>query len=398
MWTKDDTGSVVDKNEKVIWFSEKRFVRDIALGNCCFICGASPDTTVFNDEHILPEWLLRRFNLFSRGITLPNGNSVRYDRYTVPCCLSCNSLMGTKIETPISKLTAYGRQAVRLALHANRLPFFGWLGLIYLKTHLKDGSLRQHLDERKGRQKIGDGYEWSNLHHLHSIVRSFVADVAISQEALGSFMLLKMELRPREEPFDFGDLYLAQTMLLRINDMAFITAFGDAGCTLHYFKDKLVRMGPLNGLQLREVMAEVAAIRLHMKMQPTFRSLFDLDAEKHLIYGDPPDYALMKWRPQVKGKLLYHAMQPLGPGVTFAGHTREEAVRLIKSGKMTFLFDDEGDFIPADERQEADRSNAQRERKVRRVGGHGSLKRSKAKPSATKRSPRTKASPKRRSK
>jgi len=358
MWTKDDTGSVIAEDGKVIWFSEERFIRDIALGNCCFICGASPGSTAFNDEHVLPEWLLRRYNLFSRQITLPSGNTVKYDRHTVPCCTSCNSLMGAKIETPISKLTAAGRQAVRLALHANRLPFFGWLGLIYLKTHLKDRSLRYHLDERKGRQKIADSYEWSNLHHLHSVVRSFITDVAISQEAIGSFMFLKMEPHPREEPFDFGDLYLAQTMLLRMGDMAFVTAFGDAGCTLHYFKSKLVRMGPLDGLQLKEVMAEIAAIRLHMKTPPTFRSLFDLDAKKHLIYGDPPDYALMKWRPQVKGNLLHHAMQPLGPKVALTGLTRKDTVRLIKSGKLTFLFDNDGNFIRAGESKGAGSTQA----------------------------------------
>ena len=104
-------------------------------------------------------------------------------------------------------------------------------------------------------------------------------------------MFLRMASDLGEEPFDFGDLYLAQTMLLRLGDMAFVTAFGDGGCTLHYFKEKLLRAGPLSGLQLREVMAEIATIRLHMKTQPTFRSLFDLQAEKHVIYGDRQDFS-----------------------------------------------------------------------------------------------------------
>jgi hypothetical protein len=86
-----EDGSIIDRVGKVIFFSAQRFVDDICLGNCCFICGAKPEHKPFNNEHILPEWLLRRYDLFSRTITLPNDRTVRYDRYTVPCCVDCNS-------------------------------------------------------------------------------------------------------------------------------------------------------------------------------------------------------------------------------------------------------------------------------------------------------------------
>lgn len=384
MWTKDDTGSIIAEDGKVIWFSQERFIRDIALGNCCFICGVSPEKAEFNDEHILPEWLLRRYNLFSKTIGLPNGKTVRYGGYTLPCCASCNSLMGRKVETPISKLTAEGRDAVRQALRAYRLPFFVWLGLIYLKTHLKDRSFRYHLDERKGGQKIADAYHWLNLHHIHSVVRCFFADAGISSEVVGSFLFLRIASYPGEGAFDFGDLYQAQTIVLRMDDMAFVTAFGDAGCTLHYFKDKLLRMnGPLSSLQLREVVAELAAIRLHMKRPPTFRSLFDLEAKSHWIYADRVDYTLRKWRPEVRGKLLHHSMQSFGPRLVFTGRTTKDALKLVKAGKLTFLFDDSGNFLPAGERQQGEAmatplsaaAKAARTRKLRAAGKKAAKKR-----------------------
>jgi hypothetical protein len=100
MWTKTKDGSVIDANGKVIYFSTERFIRDICLGGCCLICGARPDEKAFNNEHILPEWLLRRYHLFARTITLPNEGTVRYDRYTVPCCADCNALMGETLINP----------------------------------------------------------------------------------------------------------------------------------------------------------------------------------------------------------------------------------------------------------------------------------------------------------
>jgi hypothetical protein len=34
-----EDGSIIDRVGKVIFFSAQRFVDDICLGNCCFICG-----------------------------------------------------------------------------------------------------------------------------------------------------------------------------------------------------------------------------------------------------------------------------------------------------------------------------------------------------------------------
>ena len=69
MWNVTTDDSVVDQHGKVLFFSTRRFIEDICLGDCCFICGAKSNEKPFNNEHILPEWLLRRYNLFARTIT-----------------------------------------------------------------------------------------------------------------------------------------------------------------------------------------------------------------------------------------------------------------------------------------------------------------------------------------
>jgi hypothetical protein len=51
---------------------------------------------------------LRRYDLFDKTIVLPNEATVRYDRYTVPCCAECNALMGDEIEGPISEILQGG--------------------------------------------------------------------------------------------------------------------------------------------------------------------------------------------------------------------------------------------------------------------------------------------------
>src|ERR1700730_9985916 len=214
MWTVTKDGSTEDESGRVIFFSAKRFMDDICLGDCCFICGAKPGSKPFNNEHILPEWILRRYDLFARTITLPNGVPVRYDRYTIPCCVDCNALMGLEIENPISNALQRGPEAFAEFIRTGGLKIITWMGLIFLKTHLKDREYRVHLDQRLGDEKIAGRYEWEDLHHLHSIVRRFYTGCTVDKDSVGSFLGISVRQQGSLEKFDYGDLLQAQTMFM----------------------------------------------------------------------------------------------------------------------------------------------------------------------------------------
>jgi hypothetical protein len=134
MLIRTEDGSIEDSSGKVIAFSIERFVRDICEGDCCFICGVRPDKADFNNEHILPEWILRNYGLFSRSLTLPNLTDFIYGQYTIPCCQKCNDLMGRVFEGPLSALVSLGYQAVSQLLATNPagswLVFERWLRLV----------------------------------------------------------------------------------------------------------------------------------------------------------------------------------------------------------------------------------------------------------------------------
>jgi hypothetical protein len=104
-FTKDRDGTIKDESGNIIFFSYERFLTDICEGDNCFMCGASPKDKEFNEEHVIPKWVLRKYGLFKQAITLPNGVSLRYDKYTVSCCKKCNSYLGATIEEPIRKAT-----------------------------------------------------------------------------------------------------------------------------------------------------------------------------------------------------------------------------------------------------------------------------------------------------
>lgn len=348
MWTKSADGSIIDHTGKVIFFSTQRFVEDICLGNCCFICGARPEDKLFNNEHVLPEWLLRRYNLFGSTITLPNGQTFRYDRLTTPCCVECNSLMGECIEAPMSELVRAGHTAFNdYVVNGKLLNVIVWLGLIFLKTHLKDRAFRWHLDARKGKEKIADLHAWEDLHHVHCLVRCFYNETYVEREAVGSFLTVPVRSEPPGVRFDFADLSEAQTIMLRLDDFAVFAVFNDSGGAMNWFHQKYERItGPVSALQAREIMADLAFLNLHLEPRPDFHTETNLAAETaRIVATRSPTPEMRDLDYGIRGALLDMAIGHAIPNIRVPGQTAEEISAAIKMGNFTCLFDIDGKFL-----------------------------------------------------
>jgi hypothetical protein len=335
-------GSIRDSDGKLLFFSTEAFLRDIADGNHCFICGRSPHETFFNDEHVLSDWILREYHLHNKVVTLPNGTTFRYDQWKVPCCRDCNSLMGTIFENPMRSLTSEGPNAVIERVSKDGpWPLFIWLSLIFLKTHLKGRELRFHKDHRKPDDKIADLFDWPALHHIHCVARSFYTRASLDTSVLGSLLVLHAKTAEHLEPFDYVDLHASKTMLLRLGGVAFIAVLDDSCAALNVFQDFYKKLtGPLSPIQLREVTARLAFINLNLKERPTFKSEFDPVTGRYLISASvPKELNLMEPDWDEFGSILYRATKEYLPALDL-----EQMAPHIKKGKYTFLFDQEGRF------------------------------------------------------
>ena len=222
-------------------------------------------------------------------------------------------------------------------------------------------AMRIHLDKRKGEEKIADDYDWADLHHIHSVVRSFYNGCPVEQEAVGSFLSTPVTLEGARDRFDFSDLYLARTMVLCVDDCALFAVFDDSGGALSRFYPTLERVtGPLSHIQVREVLAELAFLNLNLKERPTFHTECDMAAETCRIFAVRPQLDLVPVDLRVRGRLLRHALYNVPDGMQFAGVSREEVLAAIDAGTMSFLFDDKGDFIKEPMKSEPNSSKSKR--------------------------------------
>lgn len=358
-WSAEDQVDLYDFSGKVVYFGIRSFVENIANGDACFICGAKPGTVVFNDEHVIPDWILSLHQLYGQRIILPNRAGLKYGQYTVPCCQSCNSLMADTFERPISILVRQGYAAVIDSLQKDTQSlFFQWLALIFLKTHLKDRQLRFHLDQRKGAQRIAELYDWEDLHHIHCIARAFYTGAIISPEVLGTLFVWPTRSSTGEGDFDYGDSYAGRTILLRLGEIAFIAVLNDSKAVQVNFADACKRItGPLSSLQLRELMTRMAIVNMHVTERPQYRS-----SSEHTYRNREQPCEL-----RVRGTYTISAALPEAPNIDeidkqmlgalfkfnvaslitafFPEEEREPMLDAISTGNLSFIWDEKGNFL-----------------------------------------------------
>lgn len=337
--------TVLDDQGNVLLFSWDDFVTTICVGNCCFICGASPRDKKFNDEHIVPNWVLHRFDLHGKSLTLPNGNQQKYGTYKVPCCEECNSLMSTVLEKPMSEFFDAGPGAFHdhVVKEGSLIPYT-WMALIFLKAHLKDKRMRRHLDRTKGDEPISADYVWEHMHHLHAVARAFKAKAEVQPEAFGSMFVFPVRSDGTRDEFDLATFTDAQTLYVRLGSTGIVTVFDDscaAAIGISHILEKIT--GPLSWIQAREVAARMALVNLQLENRPNFWTKISADKSAVTIGGTTEDTPRFS---DTSAELFGHALAGvLGKIPQLEGFTPEEAQAALLAGKISFLFDGEDNFI-----------------------------------------------------
>lgn len=340
--------TIVARDGRILLLSCQRFIDEIVAGDACFVCAASPREKPFNDEHIVPRWVLRRYGLFDKAITLPTGERRHYRGYRVPCCVDCNSLLGEKVETPVSQLLDGDYAEVMQRLNEPNLRLlFTWLSLLFFKVHLKDRSVRLHKDPRLGREVIGDAYDWSDMHHLHAVARSPYTKATLLPEAIGSLRVYEIVGELTNDGYDYLDFTFDQTVIIRLGRIGIVATLNDSTAAEGAWSDRLGLIdGPLGELQLREIGAMFALANRDLIERPVFSTLV-YEKSFVMIAGQRPPLQLKKFEPEAFGHALLFAVRNFveAKAISVDGTREPEKVAAaIATGYVRFLTEN-GIFI-----------------------------------------------------
>lgn len=339
-----DDGSILDNDGKILYFSLERFKKDIVFGNCCFICGDKQIDKEFNDEHIMPNWILKRFSLGNQSITLTNKTPFKYSNYKIPCCKECNSQMGKEIESPMSKITSNYDTFSKYLMNNDPWLLFVWLNLIFLKTYLKDKELRVFRDLRKPSTKLSELIIWEEMHHIHCVARSFYTDCKLDRTIFGSLFIAPTCKKENDLFFDYGDIFQGAAVSIALGEIAIVSILNDSCGAINLFNEEIKKInGTLTLLQIREILSRLSYININLKNRPVFYSNFDKNNEYTITADLPKIVEFESNNPEVLGNLLYLSCNEIIKNSDI--ENKEFILQHLQNGTYTFLFNKIGEFI-----------------------------------------------------
>jgi len=323
---------------RLLFLGMETFVSRVVREGACFVCGqCSASGEVFNQEHIIPRWLMVHAGISSQRITLMNGESRTYGEYKIPVCANCNTELGAAYEERISAKLKLGYRVFRefFETEEGRCLTYRWLCLLLIKCMLKDCRFMQVPDRRVGLvSSIGDAYAWHRHHHLLCVARSAMSGAHIAPSSIGSLFVVKAD-GALPSAFDFGTVPAANAVRIQVGDIVIVGVLDDAGFAEAWFND-LGLIFP--NLMTRQQVAELSLMAALASMKLTPRPVFGTKwfGESHSIEAEiPAKFMAPSYRKvrEAVGPALYRFLLCEGLLVDLPISTHEH----LAKGEMTFF-------------------------------------------------------------
>jgi len=286
-------------------FSER--LRERAFDpSCCFLCARHFDDVHLTDEHVIPKWAQRRFNLWNEKLTILNKTEIPYKLLTVPCCEECNKYRLQPIETSVSSAVRQGSEALQ-ALGANII--FLWLGKIFYGILYRELSLLLNRKESGGLTIVTPDILREYEMHLF-LLQQAREKVQLVDFNPGSIYVFRCQspLNPQLQ-WDLCDNVQTLFIGIRMADVGVIGVLGDGGAQMIY-SDEYAKLKaiPLHPIQFRELCAHFSYRSSIATRTPKY---ITAQGQPHQVYQMPLGGLSMKpyfeeWEEDIYGKFLSH--------------------------------------------------------------------------------------------
>lgn len=349
MFIVTDTDKTINPSGEVIYYPFDDFYKEIVEADSCFICGVFRESgdKKFNDEHIIPQWLLRRFGLYNEKIRLPNNELVKYSSQTLPCCVECNSDLAKVYETPLSNILKPKYNDFKASVTQDDAKLiFKWLSLIFIKNHLKGKERRFELDRRIESSTIADTFDWGPMHHVWCVARSYYSQADIGELVYGTMIAIPIVEEGGNCDFDYMDSHSTRVIAVKIGDYAIVAILDDAKFFSSVYEDFIdkIKGKQLSFIQLREVVSRMEAVNININNRPIFKSFINMQGKYKIdveFNGEAKLHDLKDCVHTPGNFLKYHIESR--PDLNLNLSPKE--MKLIEKNELNFLFDAKGDFM-----------------------------------------------------
>lgn len=220
------------KNDTIAFDEKEKYIRNLFARfenndwNHCFICRSGLDTNNSNKktkEHIIPDWMQKRFKIQNAKMLLANETPIKYNQLLVPCCEDCNYRMSRLFESPIRNALNKGFNEFSrldsniLVLWAIKIAY----GLSYKESFLPAERKNPNSDF------IKTAYDLYCMHSNRSLLHCAV-NGKIPEEEIGSVLMCQLT-DTDEEHFFFWEDAKNRVVAFELGSIALIVFTDDLG-------------------------------------------------------------------------------------------------------------------------------------------------------------------------
>lgn len=242
----------------------RRFAPDV-----CFLCGVDLVKENSRPEHVIPQWMQRRYNLWNQTMQLQNGTSIRYSQLVVPCCATCNGGPLKALEDRVAAAMTEGHRAFEAV---DELTLFQWAGKIFYGLLFREGFLRQDRSSSSGETIVSEEMlENIRVHHL--FLQSLRRPVKF--DGFSPFSVFRVPLvdsDARTDNFWFSDSYPGLMLTITVGGTGLLVSMQDNGLLrqmLGTLEEQLADQ-PLTMTEFLELDAQLTYLRLKMNRTPKY--------------------------------------------------------------------------------------------------------------------------------
>ncbi len=224
----------------------------------CFLCLAEIPDDQRSEEHVIPRWMQRDFDLMHRKLNLVNGSRIAYKQLKLPCCRECNNVHLGRMEESFQH---YVYKDWKPIAEVPDLLVMQWCAKVLFSILYKEHSLPLRIDDPSGPRIWGN-----EVIDIYSDLSLFLQSVLLPTEfncrvtplpaSIYKFDIVWSQAIPMEEHFDLIGIAHGRGIAVRIKSRGYIVIF-DGGLQQTY-PDPCLRealKSALDPLQFREVVA-----------------------------------------------------------------------------------------------------------------------------------------------
>lgn len=237
----------------------------------CFLCGCILKNENKTEEHVIPKWLQRHFQLWDQKISLLNGTLIPYRHLTIPCCLQCNNTYLKQFEDKIKATFEGGYEAFE---KVDKELLFLWLGKIYFGIMYRELFL--NLDRANPEKGTITNPKYIKSFYSHFLFLQGIRKLHSFNDFFPASIYLFKTQKPKDiqEQWDLIDSHITPFISIRMGEIGIVAVLQDCEAT-YQLRDSLDKHRDisLHPLQFREMTAKILYKKILMNRTPKFFTL-----------------------------------------------------------------------------------------------------------------------------